>query len=102
MSPKSRILRFTSPYTIIYERQGGKKGGLLSCTTHTMLGRLNVCLKTTQLTSPSACTTSSFTLAVAVAVSAITGTAGKFSLSTFRPCSARKRLICVVFVAFDD
>jgi hypothetical protein len=57
-----------------------------SVSAHTMLGRLKVCLKTTQSTSPNAWTTSSLTLAVAVAVRAMTGTAGKLSLSTFRPC----------------
>ena len=41
-------------------------------------GRLKLCLKTTQFVRPRACTTSSLTLAVAVAVKARTGVCGNF------------------------
>ena len=52
---------------------------------HLRLGRLNVCRNTIQFDSANARTTSSLTLSVAVAVSAIRGTRGNFCLRIPRP-----------------
>lgn len=53
--------------------------------TYRKLGRLKLCRKTMQLTRPRACTTSSLTLAVAVAVNANTGVFGNFCFKIPRP-----------------
>ena len=62
---------------------------LLGCehsfNTNHKFGRLKLCRKTMQLTRPRACTTSSFTLAVAVAVKANTGVFWNFCFKIPRP-----------------
>lgn len=60
-------------------------------------GRLKLCRKTMQLTRPRACTTSSLTLAVAVAVKANTGVVGNFCFKIPRPWTRNSKLLNLGF-----